>query len=97
MVDGKTRLCDATLDDLVEFLKAKGFQQEDTQGDAQYNKIYGIDGLAQFLGVHYNTALKIKSSGKLDGAYIQSGRTVVFNENKVRKCLGEEMARRGRS
>lgn len=41
--------------------------------------VYGIDGLAELLGVSRSTAQRIKNSGKLDPAISQTGHVIVIN------------------
>lgn len=45
----------------------------------QRHLIYGIDGLAEYLGVSRSTAQRIKRSGIIDDAIAQRGRTIVID------------------
>jgi excisionase family DNA binding protein len=49
--------------------------------------IYGISGLARLLGCSNPTAQKIKNSGKIP--FVQVGRKIIFNEDKVIEALSE--------
>ncbi len=45
--------------------------------------VYGIKGLAKLLGCSRTHAQTIKSSGDLDDAIFQDGRTIVINKQKA--------------
>ena len=49
--------------------------------------VYGINGLASILGCSRPTAQRIKSSGKIDGAISQSGRTIVIDVDKALQLI----------
>lgn len=49
--------------------------------------VYGINGLASILGCSRPTAQRIKSSGKLDAAISQSGRTIVIDVDKALELI----------
>ena len=51
------------------------------------SRIHGINGLAEYLGCSTRNAQRIKASGKLDAAMLQTGRTISFDEAKLRKIL----------
>lgn len=69
------------------------------QQSPQKHYVYGIDGLAQLIGKSKNTAQRIKSSGVIDDAIIQSGRTIMIDAEYalelIRKHDAEEKAQRG--
>lgn len=44
---------------------------------------YGINGLAKLLGCSRTTASKIKSSGVLDDAIFQVGKTIIIDKEKA--------------
>lgn len=48
---------------------------------------YGIDGLAKALGVSRRTAQRYKSSGLLDGAIRQYGKTIIVDKEKLKSTL----------
>ncbi|MGV8096004.1 MAG: DUF3853 family protein [Mangrovibacterium sp.] len=47
--------------------------------------IYGLDGLAKFLGCSEMTAFRLKKSGRIP--YFQTGRTLVFKSDEVLKAM----------
>lgn len=68
---------------LAEALQA--IQQELINPERKY--VYGIQGLADFLHCSRPTAQRIKSSGKIDLATVQFGRTLVFDTEMVIELL----------
>ncbi|MDD4384557.1 MAG: DUF3853 family protein [Bacteroidales bacterium] len=73
-------LISATLGDFVEALKLSNPQAEEPQRLA-----YGIAGLATLLNCSIPTAQKLKNSG--DVPYMQQGRKIVFDINKVLEAI----------
>jgi excisionase family DNA binding protein len=51
------------------------------------NYIYGIAGLAGLLGCSNLTAQKIKNSGNIP--FVQVGRKIIFDEDKVMEALSQ--------
>ncbi len=51
---------------------------------------YGLDGLMNLLGCSKTTAWRIKKSGIIDNAYTQVGRKIIFDNEKVFRCLKEK-------
>ena len=49
--------------------------------------VYGINGLASILGCSRPTAQRIKSTGKLDAAISQTGRTIVVDVDKALELI----------
>ena len=49
--------------------------------------VYGISGLAAILGCSRPTAQRIKSTGKLDSAISQTGRTIVVDVDKALELI----------
>lgn len=49
--------------------------------------VYGLRGLAELLKCSHPTAYNIKAE-KLNGCYMQSGKTIVFDLEMVRERLG---------
>lgn len=58
-----------------------------TTSNNQKVYVYGINGLAGILGCSRPTAQRIKSSGKIDGAISQSGRTIVVDVDKALQLI----------
>ena len=50
-------------------------------------KLHGLAELSEYLGCSLRTAQGLKSSGRLDGAYVQAGRKIVFDRDKVDRKL----------
>lgn len=78
-------LFQATISDLLEGLKAE--MQESNNEEVKMAKaslgnkrlIYGMSGLASFLGCSISTAQRIKRSGVLDDAIVQHGRIIIVD------------------
>ena len=49
--------------------------------------VFGLSGLARFLGCGRTKAAEIRASGKIDIATYQVGSKLMFNKNKVLECL----------
>lgn len=54
--------------------------------------VYGIDGLAKFLGTSRSTAQRIKRSGIIDDAIAQNGRTIVIDGDMALQLLKDHKA-----
>ena len=61
-------------------------QTSDEETTKEKNYLYGVHDLARFLGVSYPTAHKLKS-GILKPAVYQTGRTILFDRDKVVQIL----------
>lgn len=57
--------------------------------DTSRHLVYGIDGLAKFLGTSKSTAQRIKRSGIIDEAIAQQGRTIVIDGDKAIELMKE--------
>ena len=76
--------------DQVQLLEAIKKQIEDSTQSSSSNKktyLYGINGLASILGCSRPTAQRIKSTGKLDAAISQTGRTIVVDVDKALELI----------
>lgn len=69
---------------LIEEIRLK---EEEKEAPQSPDVLRGLDGLAAFLGCCKRTALKLKQSGKIDAAYIQEGRKILFDKKKLIDCL----------
>lgn len=78
MITSSTKLSDITIGELLEFLE---------QRDRTDAPIVGVKGLAEYMGCSYATALRIKQSGKVDKAMVQTGRTIRFDRKKLERIL----------
>lgn len=78
MITESTKLSDITIGEFLEFLQ---------QMSASEAPIVGVKGLAEYMGCSYATALRIKQSGKVDRAMVQTGRTIRFDRKKLERIL----------
>lgn len=76
-------LLHATLGDFVEAMR-QASRVEETEKETP-KLVHGIAGLASILGCSIPTAQKLKGSGKIP--YMQQGRKVVFDVEKVLKAI----------
>lgn len=76
-----TKISEMTLGELLSAIK-----QELGETDSP-RKIYGIINLAKYLGCSVRTAQRLKSSGRIDKAMIQSGRIIVIDADKLSRIL----------
>lgn len=56
--------------------------------------IYGIDGLANFLGTSRSTAQRIKNSGIIEEAIVQRGRTIIIDGDMAMRLMKERTSKR---
>lgn len=76
--------------DLQQQIKAAVIEAFDERKSAQdRHLIYGLKGLATFLGVSYSTAYRIKRSKVLSKATFLSKRSIVFDADQVLSILCE--------
>ena len=75
-------LLHATLGDFVEAMRQASKAEEEKP---EPRLVHGISGLASILGCSIPTAQKLKSSGKVP--YIQEGRKVIFEVDKVLEAI----------
>ncbi len=68
--------------------KKKEIKESETDSPSAY--VYGIAGLARYLGVSPPTAQKYVNSGFLDGAIRQVGRKYSFNKEKVNEAFAKK-------
>ena len=85
-MNSETRLIDLTVGELEAFLEGfAGRLAKDAapQREPLPRYVYGLGGIAELYNCSTNTALRIKKSGKLDGAITQIGRKIVVNVDKA--------------
>lgn len=63
------------------------------QEPPQKRYVYGIDGLAKLIGKSKNTAQRLKSSGIIDDAIIQNGRTIMIDAKLALELMHQNDAR----
>ena len=72
---------------LLEAIKEVVNDSVQSSNKSQKTYVYGINGLASILGCSRPTAQRIKSTGKLDEAISQNGRTIVVNVEKALELI----------
>lgn len=75
-----TKLTEGAMFNVVSSLRSQ---------EASRHLVYGIDGLAKFLGTSRSTAQRIKRSGIIDDAIAQNGRTIVIDGDKAIQLIRE--------
>lgn len=80
MIDTNTRLADLTIQEFLDILSSMNGADNDAP-------IAGVKGLAEYMGCSYATALRLKQSGKVDKAMVQTGRTIRFDRRKLERIL----------
>lgn len=80
--------------DLTDALRQLSDQVEEKK-PSERKYVYGIKGLATLLGCSTATAQRIKSSGAIDGSYIQRKKGIIFDAEKVLKLYDDPYARWG--
>lgn len=78
IMDANTRIIDMTLGDLFAAIDEHMAQQA-----KPVRNVYGIAGIASLFGCSNATAQRIKSSGRIDGAIVQTGRKIVVNADRA--------------
>ena len=72
---------------LLEAIKEVVNDSVQSTNKSQKTYVYGINGLASILGCSRPTAQRIKSSGKLDEAISQNGRTIIVHVEKALELI----------
>ena len=72
---------------LLDTIKKAVNESSQSSSTNKKTYVYGINGLAAILGCSRPTAQRIKSSGKLDGAISQTGRTIVVDVDKALELI----------
>lgn len=94
MIDSDTRLIDLTVTQLAEVIdravqdSLRRHQPE--QAPAQKWLVYGIAGIAQLFGCSERQARYIKSSGVINKAIRQQGRTIVCDAELALQLYGRK-------
>lgn len=68
---------------LLETIKEAINESSQSSSKNKKTYVYGINGLAGILGCSRPTAQRIKSTGKLDAAISQTGRTIIVDVDKA--------------
>lgn len=82
-IDHNTRLIDLTVGDLYDVIAAATKHAAVASVQPEPRRAYGIAGIASVFGCSRRTAERIKSSGVIDGAIAQHGRTIVVDVDKA--------------
>ena len=72
---------------LLDTIKKAFDESSQSSSTNKKTYVYGINGLASILGCSRPTAQRIKSTGKLDGAISQTGRTIVVDVDKALELI----------
>jgi hypothetical protein len=91
ILSGATLVKELTVEEfrgLFEITKQQTQLETVTHSNNEPKFIYGIKGLAKFLGCTPQTAQKIKNSGRI--SYVQVERTIVFEKQKILVELSNE-------
>jgi len=87
MVTGNTFIATLTVDQFREILAEYAVSAPAQKNDRKH--VYGLGGLARLLGCSVPTAQRLKSSGAIDGAFVQCGRKLIFDANAVLEAAGK--------
>lgn len=88
-IDPNTRLIDLTVGELMDLIGSAAPAPQAPKPEKRL--VYGIAGIAQLFNCSLTTANRIKASGRINGAIMQSGRIIVvdadlalelYNDNK---------------
>lgn len=85
-ISNDTRLVDLTVGELKAVLQSSMSVQK---SDGQKKLVYGLQGLADLLHCTKRHASKIKSSGILNEAIKQRGRTIVIDSELALELFGK--------
>ena len=91
MINQDTRIIDLTVAQLAEVID-KAVEESLNRRQPQDNAprhVYGIKGIAQIFGVSERQARYIKSSGVINKAIRQQGRTIVTDANLALQLFGK--------
>ena len=72
---------------LLDTIKKAVNESSQSSSTNKKTYVYGINGLAAILGCSRPTAQRIKSTGKLDSAISQTGRTIVVDVDKALELI----------
>ena len=80
--------------DLTDAVRQLSDQLEE-KNPSERRYVYGIKGLSSLLGCSIATAQRIKSSGVIDGSYVQRKKEIIFDAEKVLKFFDDPYSRWG--
>ena len=78
-IDPNTRIIDLTISDLLELIGTINTAPKEAPRVPERRLVYGIAGIAQLFNCSITTANRIKASGRINGAIMQNGRTIVVD------------------
>lgn len=84
MANRNLRVADLTVGELLDII-----DEHLSAAREPSRTIRGVGGLAEYLHCSVRSAQRLKSSGRIDKAIIQSGRTIVIDEARLRRELKE--------
>lgn len=77
------RLVDMTLGQLLEAIKEEFPALADNGNPIEEQFVFGLKGIADIYHCSISTAVRIKQSGKIDGAISPSGNTIAIDRQKA--------------
>lgn len=87
-----TPIWQLTVGEFMELQKASNSNKHtEPEGKHERKFVYGISGLAELLGCSNTTAQKVKNSGRIDRAYTQVGRQIIFDSDMVIELLNRKL------
>ena len=74
-------------ENLMGRILSEFFQHEEMSARDPPRMAYGLDGLCKVLGCSKSTAMRLKKSGILDEAIVQTGRKIIIDADKALDIL----------
>ena len=82
-----------TGEELLSLIESKSGNQVADSGvttPSEKKYVYGINGIANFLGCSKSTANRLKKSGRFDRAIKQDGRKIIADAAILLECFGQK-------
>ncbi|MBR8725493.1 DUF3853 family protein [Bacteroides pyogenes] len=86
-IDPNIRIIDLTVGELMELLETIKTTTQEAVRMPEKRLVYGISGIAQLFNCSMTTANRIKASGRINGAIMQNGRTIVVDADLALKLF----------
>ena len=88
-MDAEKRVIDMTASEFAEVLYdiMQRMSRNEVEREQKKSLVYGIAGIAQLFNCSMTTANRIKSSGKIDQAISQSGRTIAVDADLALRLM----------
>lgn len=88
-IDKTTRISELTVGQLAELIRAEVAAAYEKKAQARVQYVYGIAGIAALFGCSETTAQRIKSSGVINKAIHQQGKTIVVDADLAVQLYGK--------